>query len=171
MKMRVVREIHYEIFYRLISFLDPIDPQFHSPSRRASYMSSSTKAAASQPSFLPAPPASSPSLSVWQPQHISPSVPPPARNVEPSEDNAKESEGDDTGSRRRTIAERMARLGGIKFGATPIPVHQPPATALHQAQTDGTSAAPAGKDDCADDTDGEEDGRERKERIAAKLTQ
>ena len=175
MKMRVVRGIRFETLNRLISSLDPIDPEFHGPSRRASYMSLNTTAVAqpvSQPDPLLAPPVSTPSLPLSQPQLISPPVsPPPTRNLpEPSEDNAKEPEGDDVESRRRTIAERMARLGGIKFGATHFPVHKSP-TALHQGQTDETDAVPAGKGDCADNADEEKDERERKERIAAKLAQ
>ena len=173
MKMRVVRGIHFETFFRLISFLDPIDPEFHGPSRRASYMSLNATAVAqpvSQSDPLLAPPASTPSRPVSQPLLISPPVSPPsARNLsEPSEDNAKESEGDDVESRKRTIAERMARLGGIKFGA--YPVHKSP-TALQPGQTDETDAVPAGKGDCVDDTNEEKDERERKERIAAKLAQ
>lgn len=90
-----------------------------------------------------------------------PSTPPPAQ--EPS----GESEEDAEQTRRRTIAERMAKLGGIKFGAAPIPasISRPPPPAP-RGESVQTQEEP---DEGTADPSEEEEERARKERIAAKL--
>ncbi|KAF9483579.1 hypothetical protein BDN70DRAFT_291358 [Pholiota conissans] len=102
---------------------DPIDPGFHSPSRRTSAVNlHSIAQAQAVPSrtrtSLPAqPPATSP------PPPSSPSTAAASSGVEEREEVDPDSEQ----LRRRTIAERMAKLGGIKFGAAPpVPVSRPP---------------------------------------------
>ncbi|KAF8074003.1 hypothetical protein FPV67DRAFT_778972 [Lyophyllum atratum] len=104
---------------------DPIDPSFHSPSRRTS-------------TILP------------------PTSPPPEPTTEPEED--------EQAARRRTIAERMAKLGGIKFGAAPLPASMRPT-----APPPREEAAAEAADEQALDASEEEEERARKERIAAKL--
>ncbi|KAJ7790526.1 hypothetical protein B0H14DRAFT_2939246, partial [Mycena olivaceomarginata] len=67
--------------------------------------------------------------------------------------------------RRRTIAERMAKLGGIKFGGPP-----PVPRARVQQTSEDEQAAPAVEQDTEQPPeDEEEEERARKERIAAKL--
>ncbi|KAG5350921.1 hypothetical protein E4T56_gene18266 [Termitomyces sp. T112] len=105
---------------------DPIDPSFHSPSRRTS--------------FIDVPPAIS---------HLS-----PEQAITPEED--------EQAARRKTIAERMAKLGGIKFGAAPLLPHvarSPPP--VPEAEEADPPEQPSGVY--------EEEEQARKERIAAKL--
>jgi hypothetical protein len=117
--------------------VDPIDPRFHSP------RSSTT------PRFSPivtpttiSTPAEAPLSAVTAP-------------VEEDEDEQAEK------ARRRTIAERMAKLGGIRFGAPP-PAPRP-AVAWSPSE-DAVAEAPEG-----DAPEEEEDEQARKERIRAKL--
>ncbi|KAF8832646.1 hypothetical protein HHX47_DHR1001329 [Lentinula edodes] len=77
---------------------------------------------------------------------------------------------DEEQARRRTIAERMAKLGGLKFGAAPIPMNRP-APSKRRASEESTQ-----KEADAEETDEgkielneEEEERARKERIATKL--
>ncbi|KAG6813006.1 hypothetical protein H0H92_014743 [Tricholoma furcatifolium] len=119
---------------------DPIDPSFHSPSRRASVVTIPTT-----------------------------KPPPPQDPVVPEEDEQT--------ARRRTIAERMAKLGGIKFGAAPPLPHamRPPPPAPRAPREEEEEAAPATEHpDEQQPAEGaelteEEEERARKERIAAKL--
>lgn len=74
---------------------------------------------------------------------------------------------DDESARRRTIAERMARLGGIRFDAPPSMHHlarppMPPVPPPTSIPPDDAETETGHKDD-------EEDEAARKERIAAKL--
>lgn len=72
-------------------------------------------------------------------------------------------------AKRATIAERMARLGGIQFGAAPIPPsfsRPPPLPRLDDESGAQSADAPAHEEPAKDDDDEE---RARKERIAAKL--
>ncbi|KAG6898401.1 hypothetical protein C0992_004112 [Termitomyces sp. T32_za158] len=111
--------------------VDPIDPSFHSPSRRASFVSA-------QP--LSSPPATE-SL------------------VTPEDDQA---------IRPKTIAERMAKLGGIKFGAAPLlphVAHSPPVPKEEEAEQPDPFEQPFRASDLTE----EEEEQARKERIAAKL--
>lgn len=129
--------------------LDPIDPAFHSPSR------------------------SQPSLS----DNVSPATIPPASPVSLlvpetlTEDKENDAEEDLEQARRRTIAERMAKLGGIKFGAAPSVSRVAPNIA-------GAPSASSEQTEDIDEMDGEnediilteeEEERARKQRIAAKL--
>ena len=77
---------------------------------------------------------------------------------------------DDASARRRAIAERMARLGGIRFGAPPPmnPLSRPPLPAAPPP----TSIPPdeiESEDKEEGPREGEEDEDARKQRIAAKL--
>ncbi|KAF9465326.1 hypothetical protein BDZ94DRAFT_1254292 [Collybia nuda] len=91
---------------------------------------------------------------------------PPVASPPPTEPSA-DSEEDTEQARRRTIAERMAKLGGIKFGAAPIPASigrpPPPAPRRDSVETSGDAI-----EEHVDPTE-EEEERARKERIAAKL--
>ncbi|KAI6044906.1 hypothetical protein EDC04DRAFT_274203 [Pisolithus marmoratus] len=87
------------------------------------------------------------------------------------ETQGQEPEDDDESTRRRTIAERMARLGGIRFGA-PAPMHHlsrspmPPAPPPTSIPPDD-SGSEVKEDDVQLDED--EDEAVRKERIMAKI--
>jgi len=70
--------------------------------------------------------------------------------------------------RRNTIAERMAKLGGIKFGAVPLPTptsRPPPSPQQSNEEEERTTSAEAKEQP----TDLDEEERARKERIAAKM--
>jgi myosin tail region-interacting protein MTI1 len=119
---------------------DPIDPEFHSPNKT--------------------PPSSNDSA---LPSTVSQNVlAPPVPVVE-----AKEVEED---SRRRTIAERMAKLGGIKFGAPP-PIGRPPHSASRvETFSPEEPGTPVLEEDSSEIpiTEGEEE-QARRQRIASKL--
>lgn len=77
---------------------------------------------------------------------------------------------DDQTARVKTIAERMAKLGGIKFGAAPLLPHvahspPPPVPKEEEAEQQVPSEQPFGASELRE----EEEERARKERIAAKL--
>jgi len=101
------------------------------------------------------------------------SVPPTSATSLQSVDEA---EADDGLKRRRTIAERMAKLGGIKFGAPPIPRAQPSASAAiteevgtdKGVQSSGQSASEE-PGEPPEETEVEEDEQARRQRIAAKI--
>ncbi len=76
-----------------ISIPDPIDPRFYSPPRASS--------AATSPISAPGAP------------------PPPPNTAAPVSANDEGTDDAMESARRQTIAERMARLGGIRFGAVP----------------------------------------------------
>lgn len=120
-------------FLQLTNFLiiDPIDPSFHSPSRRTS------------------------TITLPSATSTAPVVPEPA--AEPEEDEQQ--------ARRRTIAERMAKLGGIKFGAAPLPASM---RALPRTEEDVVPSISTPDEEFVDPNE-EEEERARKERIAAKL--
>ncbi|GLB38687.1 putative SH3 domain-containing protein [Lyophyllum shimeji] len=122
---------------------DPIDPSFHSPSHRTS--------------TIIVPPTSPP------PTSPPPTSPPPVSPPPPAEPSA-EAEEDQEAARRRTLAERMAKLGGIKFGAAPLPVSM----RATSPPTRERPAAEVGEEQVAEPSE-EEEERARKERIAAKL--
>ncbi|KXN80669.1 SH3 domain-containing protein C23A1.17 [Leucoagaricus sp. SymC.cos] len=110
---------------------DPIDPSFHSPSRRGSYVPgggelepyAQQRQGDSGTSLLPS------SAAVRSPVAAAASTG-FIKKDEAVEKEVEKGEEDEEKVRRRTIAERMARLGGIKFGAggigipgrPPIPV-------------------------------------------------
>ncbi|KAF8885672.1 hypothetical protein CPB84DRAFT_1865160 [Gymnopilus junonius] len=149
---------------------DPIDPSFHSPSRRTSFASIHAMAQAqsqegqseaenlSLPYTLPSPP-------------VPPAVPPPAM-AQISSEQTVHPEEDAEQLRRKTIAERMAKLGGIRFGAAPLPTPAshpaPPVHRQEEKEEEGESASVAEEQPTAALSE-EEEERARKERIAAKL--
>ena len=92
-----------------------------------------------------------------------PSAPPV--NVEKREEVQQQQEQDQT--KRQTLAERMAKLGGIKFGTAAIPAvnRPPPPTA---PGVDGSHSHPEDEEQSVEPSE-EEEERARKERIAAKL--
>ena len=68
-------------------------------------------------------------------------------------------------TRRRTIAERLAKLGGIKFGAAP-PIGRPPPSI---ARTEELNVEPSTQDADEEPMSEKEEERARKQRITAKL--
>ncbi|KAI0301130.1 hypothetical protein B0F90DRAFT_1668005 [Multifurca ochricompacta] len=127
---------------------DPIDPRFYSPPITAGVPR--TPPPTGVEPLTSVPPASSAAL----------------RSVdEPEEDGELR--------RKKTIAERMAKLGGIKFGAPPpIQRVQPSVTAL-PADGTGTEDSAQGSGlpapEQAEEQEEEEDEQTRRQRIAAKL--
>ncbi|KAG5646032.1 hypothetical protein DXG03_004634 [Asterophora parasitica] len=109
---------------------DPIDPSFHSPSRRASTI-----------------------------------ILPPSNH--PAGEHSAEAEQNEAAARRKTIAERMAKLGGIKFGAAPLPPSMYTSPPPREVEGTGISSADASEERV--EPSEEEEERARKERIAAKL--
>lgn len=120
---------------------DPIDPSFHSPSRSGSTVNLATT--------------------------------PPAQHTQLAEqvtvEQKSEQSADAEQVKRTTIAERMAKLGGIKFGAAPIPpsISRPPPTRPDEESDVQSSDAPAPEEQ--EEIDEEAEERARKERIAVKL--
>ncbi|KAG6835916.1 hypothetical protein H0H93_013376 [Arthromyces matolae] len=121
---------------------DPIDPSFHSPSRRSSFVAPVTS--------------SPPSVSE---QAVTPAL-----------------EEDEQAVRRRTIAERMAKLGGIKFGAAPpLPHLGRPTPSGPVPREEEVESSNENQERSSEQVVGEaelteeEEERARKERIAAKL--
>lgn len=107
------------------------------------------------------------------PPSKSPTPPVPAStHTEPLEDEpqAAEPAEDAEALRRRTIAERMAKLGGIKFGAAPpVPGLCSKQGSSSQEQEEQTPRDPQSQPERDDETNEEDEERARKERIAAKL--
>ncbi|KAJ4000282.1 hypothetical protein F5050DRAFT_596855 [Lentinula boryana] len=78
---------------------------------------------------------------------------------------------DEEQARRRTIAERMAKLGGLKLGAAPISMSRP-APAKRRESQEGSHQIEAGSEETVEDEPElteEEEEKARKERIAAKM--
>lgn len=91
----------------------------------------------------------------------------------PSQPQVQEPEEEDgEAARRRTIAERMARLGSIRFGAPPVPApltrptfpRAPPPTSIPPDEPEVDTEEPV-----QEATETEEDEATRKQRITAKL--
>lgn len=105
------------------------------------------------------------------PSHFQrPPAPAHAHASEPAGEEHVEEEAES--SKRRTIAERMAKLGGIKFGAAPpVPTRQAPPARREdeQAAQEPVAAAEENQGDVGEE-DEEEEERARKARIAAKLS-
>lgn len=131
-----------ERFHVNLSISDPIDPGFHSPCR-------TPPPSHTQPLPVPSPP---------------PSVP---RRVLESEGELVQE--DPETSRRRTIAERMAKLGGIKFGAPP-PMGRPSPTAPSAEESVPQEAELSTQEPQSEEVDlDEEEERARKQRIATRM--
>lgn len=153
---------------------DPIDPIFHSPSRRASYNNIQEQTASHIRE--PASPSASVSSHIREPA-AAVSAPPAATSPAPvvTETASAEEpiEAEPEQERRRTIAERMAKLGGIKFGAAPISTSRPPPPPQRSLEVQDDSAEGTQLEEeepeSAEELDEEEEERARKERIAAKL--
>ncbi|KAF5377964.1 hypothetical protein D9615_006705 [Tricholomella constricta] len=111
---------------------DPIDPSFHSPSRRTSTI------------------------------NLPPNIP---TTAEPTTEN----EEDDQAARRHTIAERMAKLGGLKFGAAPLPPSMRPTPPPRREDEEASTPSADIVEEQTVEPSEEEEERARKERIAAKL--
>lgn len=146
---------------------DPIDPIFHSPSRRASYNNIQDQAASHIRE--PASPSASVSSHMREPAAVTSPAPVVTETASVEEPIGAEPEQE----RRRTIAERMAKLGGIKFGAAPIPTSRPPpppqrSPEIRDDSAEGTQLEQE-EPESAEEPDEEEEERARKERIAAKL--
>jgi hypothetical protein len=148
--MKTLRVIFLPIlvYYFADTIADSIDPRLRTPSK----------------SPVPYAPPGAETLS---------SVPPTSAAALQSVDEA---EADDGLKRRRTIAERMAKLGGIKFGAPPsIPRAQPSGSAA-PAEEVGTDRGVQSSGQSAPEEPGEpseepeaEDEQARRQRITAKL--
>ncbi|TFK24955.1 hypothetical protein FA15DRAFT_669013 [Coprinopsis marcescibilis] len=145
---------------------DPIDPKFHSPSRRASAI------------LPPSTSVTPPDINEQEPEIDNISVAEQElamveqQQAEEKPEQKPEPEGDPEVARRRTIAERMAKLGGIKFGAAPpvagrLSRPNVPAT----SEEDRSQLKPQDADDAEENSKltEEEEERARKERIASKL--
>ncbi|KJA14491.1 hypothetical protein HYPSUDRAFT_208665 [Hypholoma sublateritium FD-334 SS-4] len=126
---------------------DPIDPGFHSPS---------SSVARTSPSGTP---------------HLSSPPNAPLRDIPPPVPQQPDSDHDAEQLRRRTIAERMAKLGGIKFGAalTPTPAARPQSSVSPEEQEENVE--PEGVETPTNALSEEEEERARKERIANKMAQ
>ncbi|KAH9477662.1 SH3 domain-containing protein C23A1.17 [Psilocybe cubensis] len=147
---------------------DPIDPAFHSPSRQTSFVNlrSISQAQEEIDAQSPISPSIGRSSLVHSPVVAPPAAPPSAAPHD--DDDAKE---DVEQLRRKTIAERMAKLGGIRFGAAPIPTpisRPPPRQSEEEDQKEGESSAAVDEEPAVPLSE-EEEERARKERIAAKL--
>ncbi|KAK2463370.1 hypothetical protein APHAL10511_004596 [Amanita phalloides] len=148
---------------------DPIDPSIHVP-KRVSVRSGGGSVPSTPTSPIPPVPAVS------------------VHKVDPQDEEKQQSRevvdsasmGDTEGARRHTIAERMAKLGGIKFGAAPpIPGTRLPLAASteradeadERRETDekAVEGEGRGEDEKKGVDEDEEEERARKERIAAKL--
>ena len=162
---------------------DPIDPAFHSPNRRV------TQAVAEvSPELL-----GSSSTTVRAPPPAPLFPPAPAYVFTPSAELNKQEQmkSEEEGKRKgQTIAERMARLGGIKFGAAPGLGGNLPASSPRRFSSDEPAGVVVGEvqDDVpghekvqmtqehvgssgahGNEGENEEENRVRRERIAAKL--
>ena len=92
-----------------------------------------------------------------------PAEPPRPPQEEPIPESAPEEE-DGEQARKRRLAERMAKLGGIRFGVPPPIGRPPPQRAQREAEGEGDEAP---KEEGQPEE--EEDERARRQRISAKL--
>lgn len=126
---------------------DPIDPSFYSPK---------------PPTASPLAAADSPvrdDIDVTEPEHLTQSILPEA----PVEDEEQ--------TRRRTIAERMAKLGGIRFGAPPPVMRPPPPPPPPAVESEDDVQAESPQEQSQEPSAEEEveDEFARRQRIAARL--
>ncbi|THG95679.1 hypothetical protein EW026_g6021 [Hermanssonia centrifuga] len=138
---------------------DPIDPTFYSLQRSASSLTTT--------SILPQVPPNTAQVSVPESdgeEHVPPPPPP------------QEKKEDEEQSRRQTIAERMAKLGGIRFGAPMPPVARrpPPPEPTREGstpieETESKDHEEPNEDAQEPEEEAEEDEFARKQRIATRL--
>ena len=129
---------------------DPIDPRFHAPSK--------------SPSIPQIPRSSSPTSGTDPVSSVPPATPPVTPPPLPSTNESGKLQ------RRATIAERMAKLGGIKFGAPP-PVNRVQPSGPTQSAEDASteeSAASSGQP-VPEEEENEEDEQARRQRLTAKI--
>ena len=126
----------------------------------------------SPPVRSPPPPARPP------PIHSPATSPPPVHSAppvgtvsEPSDEVLNPEDAEQL--RRKTIAERMAKLGGIRFGAAPVPTqtNRPPPPPPRQEELAEDSGPVLEEEEKSLELTEEEEERARKERITAKLSQ
>lgn len=117
--------------------------------------------------MVPSPPPTIPTLA----RPLSPAKAPPPPPVPAAEE--AEAEEDEEQARRRTIAERMAKLGGIRFGAPPAaPMRrpQPPPPKDDELGTESEQQEQEEvKSEHGEEPPEEEDEFARKQRIAARI--
>ena len=130
---------------------DPIDPRFHAP--KSPVISAIPRS--------PSPAGGADPLSSARP--ATPPAMPPTQSA-----SANES-GRDSLQRRRTIADRMAQLGGIKFGVPPPVIRVQPSAPTHSAEDAGTEESTADSGEPVPGEEEEEDEQARRQRIAAKI--
>ncbi|PPQ70453.1 hypothetical protein CVT25_005349 [Psilocybe cyanescens] len=142
---------------------DPIDPAFHSPSRQTSFVNLRSISQAQEEIAAQAP--VSPSIGRSPPAHspVVPATSAPTTALQHDEETKQDAEQ----LRRKSIAERMAKLGGIRFGAAPLPTPAGRPQPRQEEQKDAGSSVP--EEEPAEALSEEEEERARKERIAAKL--
>ncbi|KAI0927093.1 hypothetical protein AcW1_007558 [Taiwanofungus camphoratus] len=139
------------------SDVDPIDPAFYSPQKPAGVIPEFTSMPTTPPSTSPAP-----------------LTPPGESESEPDYTTGARAEDDLEQVRRHTIAERMAKLGGIRFGAPPPPplrrtqnpTHSHPDTDKDRVEE---PTSPAQLSEAQQAPEEEEDEFARKQRIAARI--
>ena len=164
---------------------DPIDPTFHSPIRRThwgEHAFTQGMTEASSELFVP----SSTTLRAPPSAVLSPPASSSIVTAELKESMKIEEEEE---SKKQTIAERMARLGGIKFGAAPDLGRNPPVPSSRKVLSDESTDVVVGEgqgevlahekqltqehvrgsDDQGNEGENEEEERLRRERITAKL--
>ena len=130
-----------------------------------------TPTIASPPVRSPPPPARPPPIRspATSPPPVH-SVPPAGTVSEPSDEVLNPEDAEQL--RRKTIAERMAKLGGIRFGAAPVPsqANRPPPPP-HQEELVEDAGPDLEEEEKPLELTEEEEERARKERITAKLSQ
>jgi myosin tail region-interacting protein MTI1 len=126
--------------------LDPIDPLFYAPAKSPNIPPRTPSPTSGMDPLASVPPATPPSL--------------------PSADES----GTENLQRRRTIAERMAKLGAIKFGVPP-PVNrvQPSAPTLPAEDAGAEGSTADAVQSAPEEEEDEEDEQARRQRIAAKI--
>lgn len=150
--------------------VDPIDPTFYSPQKSAS------SASPGFPPPLASPPSSATLAPVPPPPAAVPAAPlPPKVEEAPEESDAPEDEENAEAARRQTIAQRMAKLGGIRFGvpppiSRPQPPPPPPAEEGEGEEGEENASAEVEREEKEEEKEEEEEDEfARKQRIAARI--
>ena len=131
---------------------DPIDPRFHAPLK--------------SPIISAIPRSPSPAGGMDPLSSTRPATPPA---MSPAQSPSANESGRDSLQRRRTIAERMAQLGGIKFGVPPPVNRVQPSAPTQPAEDAGTEGSTADSGQPVPEEENEEDEQARRQRIAAKI--